>query len=88
MNVVNAFDPSQAQIQRHKNYTLHMNCQMDSKKPIDASAVAAEVQRMERQRERAESGLMQFTQAQTKNKSAESSNAVYSNLIQQVTLAL
>ena len=63
---------------------VHKITILDGHENCIQSLLHEQVQRMERQRGRAESSHVALTQGQTKSKTITTSNAVYSSLIQEV----
>jgi hypothetical protein len=70
--------------QRHKEYTLRTNCAVFSNKKLDATAIAAEVHKLERQRQRAESSTLHNVASTTLNQRTASNDTSFAQLIQQV----
>uniref|UniRef100_A0A7S0WW35 RING-type E3 ubiquitin transferase n=1 Tax=Pyramimonas obovata TaxID=1411642 RepID=A0A7S0WW35_9CHLO len=69
---------------RHHEYTLRMNSALRSNKKQDANAIAAEVQKMERQRVKAESSTVNTIAATTPGQRTVANDATFAQLIQQV----
>eukprot|EP00959_Pyramimonas_sp_CCMP1952_P199890 4181160-Pyramimonas_sp.AAC.1 len=72
--------------QRHREYTLRINSAVSSNRRLDTKAIAAEVHKMERQRERAESSTVNTVAATTQGQQAVANDAAFAQLIQQVKL--
>lgn len=72
---------------RHREYTLQMNCLLDTGSRVDSAKVAAEVERAERQRALAESStasLMQQHQHSQRNPTKRSDS--FAELVREVRL--